>query len=89
MANQEILQRVNRILCEEFELEPEELHAGATLYTDLGLDSLDAVDMIVALEKEFGMKLTTEQEMKEIRTLGDLHQLILNLQAQNTTQASR
>ena len=52
----------------------------ATLYDDLGLDSLDAVDMVVVLEKSFGMKLTDQEALRSIRTMEDLFQFLLKLQ---------
>ncbi len=44
-----------------------------------GWDSLDAVDLVVAMEKAFGVKLANEEAVKSVRTVGDLHELIINL----------
>ncbi|GAB4335641.1 MAG: acyl carrier protein [Desulfobulbaceae bacterium] len=77
----EIFQRLKTVFAEEFELEPERLVPEATLFDDLELDSLDAVDMVVALEKEFGVKVKDEESMRSIRTLGDLHRLMLAIDA--------
>ena len=74
-----IHQQVIEVIAEEFELDPEELTPEATLYDDLGLDSLDAVDMVVALEKSFGVKLANEEAIKAVRTMGDLFELISSL----------
>ena len=82
ITEEDIYQRVNDIFIEEFELEPEQLVPEATLYDDLGLDSLDAVDMVVALEKEFGVKIKDEESIRSIRTLDDLHKLLLSIHAQ-------
>ena len=79
-----IYQRVNTIFIEEFELEPEQLVPEATLYDDLGLDSLDAVDMVVALEKEFGVKMKDEESIRSVRTLDDLYKLLHSIQSQLT-----
>lgn len=76
MTQQEIKDTVNNALAEEFELEAENLQPDAHLYTDLGLDSLDAVDMVIVLEKAFGCKLRDEKAVREIRTLGDLYAFI-------------
>lgn len=76
MKKEEIYTRVVSIFVDEFELEEEELGSEATLYDDLGLDSLDAVDMVVALEKEFGVKMRDEEAIREVRTVDDLINLI-------------
>ena len=84
IAEKDIYQRVNNIFIEEFELEPEQLFPEATLYDDLGLDSLDAVDMVVALEKEFGVKMKDEESIRSVRTLDDLYKLLLSIHMQLT-----
>jgi len=86
MSDQEIRRRITQIMAEEFELEPELLQPDATLYEDLGLDSLDAVDMVVALEKAFGMKMTDEEAVRAVRTLGDLFELVGRLSNQQTAK---
>ena len=77
--NDNIRQKVVEVIAEEFELDSEELTPEATLYDDLGLDSLDAVDLVVALEKSFGVKLANEEAVKAVRTMGDLFDLIISL----------
>ena len=84
MTDDEIFQRIKSIFIEEFELEPELLLPEATLFDDLGLDSLDAVDMVVALEKEFGVKVKDDESIRSVRTLDDLHRLLLSIHAQMT-----
>lgn len=69
-------------MAEEFELEPEQLVPDATLFDALGLDSLDAVDMVVAMEKEFGVKMRDEEAMRAVRTMNDLHLLVLKTRDQ-------
>lgn len=72
--------KVVEVLAEEFELDPADMGPEATLYEDLGLDSLDAVDMVVVLEKTFGTKLTDEEALRSIRSMEDLFQFLLSLQ---------
>ncbi|MFN2365016.1 MAG: acyl carrier protein [Desulfurivibrionaceae bacterium] len=79
LTDQEIRERITEVISEEFELEPSRLVPDATLYDDLGLDSLDAVDMVVAMEKSFGVKLANEEAIKAVRTMDDLCRLIINL----------
>jgi acyl carrier protein len=88
MTNDELRQQVVTTLAEEFELDPEVMRPEATLYDDLGLDSLDAVDMVVALEKAFGMKLNDEESLKAVRTMNDLFELLIKLkEARNGGEA--
>jgi acyl carrier protein len=72
----EIIDTVNTALAEEFELDMDAMRPDAHLFNDLGLDSLDAVDMVIVLEKAFGCKLRDEQAIREIRTLADLYAFI-------------
>lgn len=76
MTSEEIKTIVNTALVEEFELETDAMLPEAHLFNDLGLDSLDAVDMVIVLEKAFGVKLRDEKAIREIRTLGDLYAFI-------------
>jgi len=52
-----IEERVNRVLVDGIGLEPAELKQDACLKDDLGIDSTEMVEVIVALEKEFGLKI--------------------------------
>jgi len=67
-----IMERVRAVLIEEFELKAEDLTPAATLYEELGLDSLDSVDMVVALEKEFGFKVVRAVDEEKIRAIRDV-----------------
>jgi acyl carrier protein len=66
------MERVRKVLIEEFELKAEDLTPAATLYEELGLDSLDSVDMVVALEKEFGFKVVRAVDEEKIRAIRDV-----------------
>jgi len=72
MAADGIIERVNGILMDGFEIEPSLLKDDAKLGEDLGLDSLDAVDLIVAIEKGFGCRIN-ETEARAMRTLHDIY----------------
>ncbi|MBU0553688.1 acyl carrier protein [Myxococcota bacterium] len=74
----EITSKVNQILIDEFELEPESIIATARLYEDLELDSLDAVDLIAALERHFERRVP-EEAARAARTVADIYALIERL----------
>ena len=78
MTDQEIIERANAALAEEFELDVEKMRPEAVFKDDLGLDSLDAVDMVVVLEQTFGIKIGKDPAIATIRTVGDMHAYILN-----------
>ena len=75
LTREEIIETVHRVVVEEFEAEPETLAAESRLREEIGLDSLDAVDLVIALELSFGFRIP-EEEVKEIRTLGDIYEKI-------------
>jgi acyl carrier protein len=78
MTEQEVRDRVNKILEEAFELTPDKLVPEANLRDELGLDSLDGVDLIVALEKAFQVKIK-EVEARQIDTVGKIYAKISDL----------
>lgn len=87
ISDDELRQKVVTVLAEEFELDPEQMGPEATLYDDLGLDSLDAVDMVVVLEKTFGMKMTDEEALRSIRTMEDLYTFLIKLKAEKEAKS--
>ncbi len=82
MTDQEIIELVNSSLAEEFELELADMTAETTIYDDLGLDSLDTVDMVIVLEGAFSFKIREEEAIREIRTLGDIHAFVIGKKRQ-------
>ena len=74
-----IIKTVNEVLAKEFELDEAIMTPAAKFGEDLGLDSLDAVDMVVVLEQAFKVKLRGTYEADKIRALGDLYDFIEKL----------
>jgi acyl carrier protein len=77
MTDQEIIDLIDTTLVNEFELNIDDMVPGASLKEDLGLDSLDRVDMVIVLEKAFNFKLSEEETIRAIRTLGDIHSFVI------------
>lgn len=75
IAESEIVTKVNELMQSGFEIEPGKLQPGARLKEDLGLDSLDAVDMLVYLEENFGSRIEGERLM-QVKTLTDVYTLV-------------
>jgi acyl carrier protein len=85
MIDQEIVNKVNKVFEDSFEIEKERLVPEAHIFTDLGLDSLDIVDLVVALQNSFGVKIRNEERVRDIRTLQDIYQFISALRAEGKT----
>ncbi|KEA53862.1 MULTISPECIES: acyl carrier protein [Mangrovibacter] len=66
-----IYQEVSALLCKLFEIDADSITPEARLYEDLELDSIDAVDMIVHVQKKTGKKIKPE-EFKAVRTVQDV-----------------
>lgn len=75
MTRQEVEKVTNEFLVEELEIAPEALVYEAKLRDDLGIDSLDFVDIVVLVEKDFKFKIKPE-EMIEVTTLGAFYDYI-------------
>ena len=77
MNNQEIINKVNEFLVEEFEVEAGKIVPEANLKETLDLDSLDYVDLVVVIESNFGFKVTAE-DFVGIVTFQDFYDYIIN-----------
>lgn len=75
MELKEIQEKVNNLFIEDFEIEETLTKPEAHLKNDLGIDSLDFVDIVAIIDREFGFKPVL-QELKEIVTLNDLYLFI-------------
>jgi len=75
MERKEIELKVNEFLVEEMEIEATDINDDAKLKDDLGLDSLDFVDIVVIVEKTFGFKLKPE-EMANVLTVKGFYDYI-------------
>jgi len=75
MNKNEIIEKVNRLLEEELEIDGDLLRPEASLKDDLEIDSLDFVDIVVLIDDEFGFKPQTG-DLKKMRTLNDFYEFI-------------
>ena len=67
-----VYDRIIEMICEQFGMEPEELSENTTFTDDMGIDSVDVVELVVMLEDEFGLDEIPEEDLKQMRTIGDL-----------------
>lgn len=75
MTHEEIVKITNEFLVEEIEVDAEKIKDNARLKEDLGIDSLDFVDIVVIVENHFGFKIKPE-EMKDVQTLSQFYDYI-------------
>ena len=71
-----VFEKLQQLLAEEFSIEPEEITMETSFMDDLEADSLDLVEMMMALEDEFDIDPITEEEAATIKTVGDVVALI-------------
>ena len=77
-SKDEIYNKLCEILEEEFEIDKSLFKADANLFSDLDLDSIDAVDLAVRLQ-QFTDRRISPKEFKQIQTLNDVVEAIYNL----------
>ena len=68
MTRTEIEEKVKNFLIEDLEIDEDKIFEDAKLKDDMGIDSLDFVDIVVIVEKNFGFKIKPE-EMVDVTTL--------------------
>lgn len=71
ISDTDILERLREVLRDTFEIEPAQVTPSAHLFTDLGLDSIDAVDLAIQVQEMTGMRIKPE-DFKNVRTVGDV-----------------
>jgi len=75
MTRTEIEEKVRAFLIDDLEIEEENIFPEAKLKEDMGIDSLDYVDIVVIVEKNFGFKIKP-QEMTAVKTLAQFYDYI-------------
>ena len=70
MEREELLEKVKAVIVEQLNVEEDDVTEDASFIDDLGADSLDIVELVMALEEEFGVSIPDEQAEK-IKTVAD------------------
>ena len=71
MSNEEILNILRELVAEQFAKEPEENTMDTAFEGDLGADSVDLVELVMAMEEEFEVGEIQEEELGSLKTVGD------------------
>ena len=64
--------KIVEMMCEQFDLTPDAITEDTSFVDDLGIDSLDVVELVMELEDAFNMGEIPEEDLKKMRTVGDL-----------------
>lgn len=75
MSIEQIEEKVKAFLVEELEIDEDKIYGQARLKEDMGIDSLEVVDVVVLVEQEFGFKMKPE-DFKELKTFDQFCQFI-------------
>ena len=67
-----VLEQIIKMVAEQFLIDENEITADTSFVDDLGADSLDVVELTMALEETFSLPDTPEDELTNIQTVGDL-----------------
>ena len=77
MRNEEIIEKVNEFLVEEFEIDADKILPEANLKETLNLDSLDYIDLVVIIESNFSFKVKPE-DFAAIATFQDFYEYVIS-----------
>ncbi len=84
MEINQIFEKVKKVFVDEFEIEADQITKESLIFEELGLDSLDSVDLIVALEKAFNFKIDRANDgtvISQIRSIQDIIHFVESKQA--------
>ena len=71
MSVEEIFQTMRELVAEQFAMEPAEVSMETAFEEDLGADSVDLVELVMAMEEEFEIGEIEEEELSSLKTVGD------------------
>ena len=77
MTKEEVIAQTNAFLAEDFEISESVLATGGRIKEDVGIDSLDIVDIVVRVHEVFGVKLD-QTAVRKVKTMDDFYELILS-----------
>ena len=71
MSVEEIFQKLSELVAEQFAMEPDEVTMDTSFEEDLGADSVDLVELVMAMEEEFEVGEIQEEDLSTLKTVGD------------------
>ncbi|HEX4055327.1 MAG TPA: phosphopantetheine-binding protein [Tepidisphaeraceae bacterium] len=82
MTDSEIIEAVNEVFVDSFEIPREQITPQAQIFGDLGLDSLDIVDLVAAIQKKFSIQVRDDERVRSIRTMQDLYNYLILIKSE-------
>lgn len=71
MSMEEIFKTMQDLIAEQFALEPDEITMESSFTDDLGADSVDLVELVMAMEEEFDIGEIDEEDLTALKSVGD------------------
>ena len=71
MTPEEIFSKLQELIAEQFALDQDEITMGSSFTDDLGADSVDLVELVMAMEEEFELDEIEEDDLAQLKTVGD------------------
>ena len=71
MTMEEIFKTMQDLIAEQFAIDADEISMESSFVDDLGADSVDVVELVMAIEEEFELGVTQEEDLKALKTVGD------------------
>jgi acyl carrier protein len=84
MTDAELIEAVNQVFVDSFEIPRQQITPQAQIFDDLGLDSLDVVDLVAALQKRFSIQVRDDERVRAIRTMDDLYKYLIIIRNEQT-----
>ena len=78
MSVEEIFQTMQELVAEQFAMEPSEVTMETSFEEDLGADSVDLVELVMAMEEEFDVGEIDEEDLTGLKTVGDCVRYLYN-----------
>lgn len=71
MTPEEIFSTLQNLIAEQFALDADEITMSSSFLDDLGADSVDLVELVMAMEEEFELDEIQEEDLAQLKTVGD------------------
>ena len=78
MNTQDVLAKMQELIGEQFAMDADEITMETSFEEDLGADSVDLVELVMAMEEEFDIGEVEEDEVSELKTVGDCVNYLVN-----------
>lgn len=78
MNTQDVLAKMQELIAEQFAMDEDEITMDTSFEEDLGADSVDLVELVMAMEEEFDIGEMEEEDLSDLKTVGDCVNYLVN-----------